>query len=46
MRIIIDTNIIISALLKDGLTRLILNSNDFIFFAPEYTIKEINTLIY
>ena len=42
MNIIIDTNIFISALIKDGLTRkLILNSKDNLLF-PEFEFEEIS----
>ena len=41
MNIVIDTNIIISALIKDGLTRkIILNCKDMLLF-PEFEFEEI-----
>ncbi|MEK6859910.1 MAG: putative toxin-antitoxin system toxin component, PIN family [Nanoarchaeota archaeon] len=41
MRIVIDTNIFISALIKENLTReMIINSNDTFIF-PEYEFQEI-----
>jgi len=39
--IVIDTNIIISALLKDGITRKILSDSNFNFIFPEYGLSEI-----
>lgn len=42
MRIIVDTNRLISALLKDGLTREIITSNNFDFYTLDYVLKELN----
>ncbi len=42
MRLIVDTNIIISALVKDGLARAIMNNNLIEFHAPDYAINEVN----
>lgn len=39
--IAIDTNVIISALLKDGATRKILLDSEFNFIFPEYGLEEI-----
>lgn len=41
MKIVIDTNIIISALLKDSMTRKIILSQKFTFLTPDYTLEEI-----
>ena len=42
MRIVIDTNRIIAALIKDSTSRNILCSPKFSFFAPEFSRSEIN----
>ena len=42
MRLIVDTNILFSALIRDSLTRSILVSPYFEFYMPEYTLTEIN----
>ena len=42
MRLVIDTNIIFSALIKDSITRRILLTSKFDFFIPEYVFIEIN----
>lgn len=42
MRFVIDTNILISALIKDSITREILLLPFFEFFVPEFTFEEIN----
>ena len=41
MRLVIDTNIIFSALIKDSTTRRILLTSKFDFFVPEYVFIEI-----
>ena len=41
MRIIVDANIIISALIRDSATRRILLHPRFDFYAPEYIMEEI-----
>jgi len=41
MRLVIDTNIIFSALIKDSTTRKILLTSKFDFFIPEYVFIEI-----
>lgn len=41
MRLVIDTNIIISALISNSIRRSILMNSDFEFMAPEYTYAEI-----
>ena len=41
MRFIIDANILISALIKDSITRRIIIDSFFDFFTPEYTFEEI-----
>ncbi len=41
MRIVVDTNRIIAALIKDGLSRSILFDKRFEFFTPDYTLEEI-----
>jgi len=40
MRLVIDTNIIFSALIKDSITRRILLTSKFDFFIPEYVFIE------
>ncbi len=40
MELTVDTNIIVSALIKDGLTRKILFEPDLSFFSPEFIIDE------
>ena len=42
MKIIIDTNIIISALIKDNLTRKLILNRKFEFLTPSFTLSEIN----
>ncbi len=42
MKIVLDTNIILSALIKDSLTRKIIKSAEFEFFAPSFSLSEIN----
>ena len=41
MKFVVDTNILISALLKGGLSREILTSLDFSFFTPSFALSEI-----
>lgn len=41
MQLVVDTNIIISALLKSGATRDVLFHPAFSFFMPEYSLEEI-----
>jgi len=41
MEVVIDTNIFIAALLKEGTTRKLLLNDDLILYAPEYLIEEI-----
>ena len=41
MKIIIDTNKIISSLIRDGISRKILFDKNFEFFTPDYSISEI-----
>jgi predicted nucleic acid-binding protein len=41
MKLIIDTNSIISALIKDSASRRIIMSTRFEFLTPDYTLKEI-----
>lgn len=45
MRLVIDTNRIISALLKDGLTQEIITSNSIDFYSIDYVIEELNTTL-
>lgn len=40
-KIVLDTNIIISALIKPGITREIIIKNSFEFLTPAYTLTEI-----
>ena len=42
MKILVDTNRIISALVKDSTSRSILFDDYFAFVTPDYTIIEIN----
>ena len=42
MKLIIDTNILISSLLKDSTTREILLNESFNFYLPEIVLSEIN----
>jgi len=41
MKLVVDTNIIISALIKDGITRKILFSPFIQFYTPDYSLEEI-----
>lgn len=41
MKLIINTSILISALLKDSITRRILLTSDIEFYLPEYSLDEI-----
>jgi putative PIN family toxin of toxin-antitoxin system len=41
MRLVIDTNIIISSLISNSMRRYILMNSDIEFIAPEYTFTEI-----
>jgi len=42
MKLVIDTNSIISALIKNGISRRIIVSPAIKFIAPDYTLKEIS----
>jgi predicted nucleic acid-binding protein len=42
MELVLDTNIIISALIKKGITRKLLLNKNYIFYTPEYTKNEIS----
>ena len=42
MRIVIDTNRIIAAMIKDGISRKIIFNENFTFITPDHTIMEIN----
>lgn len=42
MRLVLDTNILIAALIKDSLTREILFLPGFEFLLPEYALEEVN----
>ena len=42
MKLIIDTNILISSLLKDSTTREILLNESLIFYLPEIVLSEVN----
>jgi predicted nucleic acid-binding protein len=42
MKLVVDTNIIISALLRDGISRKILFSPFIHCYTPDYTLDEIN----
>jgi len=41
MKLVVDTNIILSALIRDGITRRIIFSPFIQFITPEYSLKEI-----
>ena len=41
MKLVVDTNIVIAALLKDGLTRKIIFERKYILYTPAYTLSEI-----
>ena len=41
MKLVIDTNIIISAIIKSGLTRNIIINKNIALLTPDYTIEEI-----
>ncbi len=41
MKFVVDTNILISALLKDGLCRELLSDFNFSFFTPSFALSEI-----
>ncbi len=43
MKLIIDTNILFSGLMKDSITRKILLSSDFVFYIPDYYLIELYT---
>jgi predicted nucleic acid-binding protein len=42
MKIVLDTNVLISALIKDSFTRSVLFYSGFNFYYPEISLKEIN----
>ncbi len=42
MRLIIDANVLFSALIKEGATRKIILFSDHSFFIPEFILKELN----
>ena len=42
MKIVIDTNRIIAALIKDGISRKIIFNEKFQFVTPDHSITEIN----
>ena len=41
MKLIVDSNRILSALIKDGLTRKLLFSKEFEFYTPDYVLEEV-----
>ena len=41
MRIVIDSNRVIAALIKDGLTRTIISSRNIAFYSPEHVLEEV-----
>ena len=45
MRLVIDANILVAALLKDAITREILLTENIEFFAPEFLSSEIKDLL-
>ena len=42
MRIVVDTNRIIAALIRNGVSRTIIMNDSFEFFTPDFTLTEIN----
>jgi putative PIN family toxin of toxin-antitoxin system len=42
MRLVLDTNILISALIRESITRKILVTSEIEFLVPEFTFEEIN----
>ena len=40
MKLVIDANILISALLKEGMTRELLFNDELIFYTPEFIVEE------
>lgn len=42
MELIIDANILFSALIREGITRKIILFSDYSFFIPEFILKELN----
>ena len=42
MRIVVDTNRILAALIKNGLSRKIVTSGSFDLYAPDYMLEEIS----
>ena len=42
MKFVVDTNIIISSIIKDSLSRKIIFNKNFEFITPSYTLSEIN----
>lgn len=41
MKIVVDANIVIAAIIKDGKCREIIRSNEFEFVSPEFVLEEI-----
>lgn len=41
MRIVIDSNRVIAALIKDGLARSIISSRNIAFYSPQYVLEEV-----
>ncbi len=41
MKFVLDTNIILSALIKNGLTRKVIKDLEFKFFVPSFSLSEI-----
>lgn len=41
MRVIIDSNRFIAALIKDGLARTIISSRNIAFYSPKYVLEEV-----
>jgi predicted nucleic acid-binding protein len=42
MKFVVDTNVILSSLIKDSLTRKIIKNIEFEFYAPSFSLSEIN----
>lgn len=41
MRLVVDSNRFIAALIKDGLARTIISSRNIAFYSPEYVLEEV-----
>ena len=41
MRLVVDSNRFIAALIKDGLSRTIISSRNLSFYSPSYVLEEV-----